>query len=990
MLTRLTRHNHRHLATLGYTSTTRLLPVVDYQRHHHVRQAGFLAGVAGRIASRLLLGSGILGGAGYLIDRKIDEWDRETWGPIKSKFEQFKSVTKPFRDIPGEIIANFSVPDLEAEFERTSIQAKIEAEKARSDYGEGADVMAVPLTGALVYSQRDGDLESDERTIDNELAELKATLTIEFEAEKAKLLADIESMLGQIEKLKAEISTLEDMNAEAERVAVAGSKDEAALFEKFESLQKEIMSAEMRHQKQVKRLELENDELHARLAKSRSRLGSGSTSSVDQHSGEKVSMVELYSSVLDALETSKSHLSYLDQPELPRVVVVGDQSSGKTSVLELVAKARIFPRGAGQMMTRSPVKVTVTEGRRHLAQFAGSNEEYQLDNESDLCRLRDEIERRMNGACAGKTVSNETIKINIKGPGLKRMILIDLPGLIATETAGIAPGTKDDIIELAKGEMEHPKSIILCVQDGSVDAERSQITDFVRRADPTGERTVLVLTKVDKAICDPVRLKQILDGKLFPLRALGYFAVVAGMDDRNASINQIRAYESDVFQTSELFRQGLMKPEQLGTGNMCDTVSRTFWSMVKHSLKGELAKLSDHLFALETEWKNNYRNVRELDRNQLFEKAKEEILDRLVQINVLDEGKFEDELKDAIWARIEKHFVKEIYLPAESGAGGASEFNTLADIRLRHFTNLRLPTIALEAAGDLLLSHFDQTVSSQNAIFSGLFDHVKKESRSSFHHELEQISPTILDELRVLQQATVSNRFIQSSPEWQAASEQLHGALRRDLERCEKQREGTCGPIWYKQWSPYNWSSRTKDQLKNDRTKRILDNLPKSTGSRLTKEEVTKARYEVDKQYGYKMSEEEIDNVWRDIYAVRWISRLSARATDCKNCYQKYKNNKISEKRSALLCEDVVLWWRMNKAIEITAANLRQRMLNEKGTEYLHRGIESALTTAEADPGLVMSLITGRQVELAEEIKFIKNITDLLKCLNERLQHESI
>ena len=60
-----------------------------------------------------------------------------------------------------------------------------------------------------------------------------------------------------------------------------------------------------------------------------------------------------------------------------------------------------------------------------------------------------------------------------------------------------------------------------------------KVTNFFRQADPSGERTLLVLTKVDKAVADPVRLKQILDGKLFPLRALGYFAVVSGTEDRN-------------------------------------------------------------------------------------------------------------------------------------------------------------------------------------------------------------------------------------------------------------------------------------------------------------------------------------------------------------------------------------------------------------------------------------------------------------------------
>ena len=183
------------------------------------------------------------------------------------------------------------------------------------------------------------------------------------------------------------------------------------------------------------------------------------------------------------------------------------------------------------------------------------------------------------------------------------MVLVDLPGLICTETAGIRAGTANEILNLAREQMDFPNAIILCVQDGSVDAERSQVTNYVREADPTGERTLLVLTKVDKAVADPVRLKQILDGKLFPLRALGYFAVVTGNENKDASIAEIRNHENQFFQRSPLLNSGILQPDQLGTNNLCDAVSKLFWRIVKNSLSGELQKLKEQLFILESEWK---------------------------------------------------------------------------------------------------------------------------------------------------------------------------------------------------------------------------------------------------------------------------------------------------------------------------------------------------------------------------------------------------
>uniref|UniRef100_F6ZVJ9 Dynamin-like GTPase OPA1, mitochondrial n=1 Tax=Callithrix jacchus TaxID=9483 RepID=F6ZVJ9_CALJA len=752
--------------------------------------------------------------------------------------------------------------------------------------------------------------------------------------------------------------------------------------EKIDQLQEELLHTQskfwnLKYQRILERLEKENKELR-KLVLQKDDKGI-------HHRKLKKSLIDMYSEVLDVL--SDYDASYNTQDHLPRVVVVGDQSAGKTSVLEMIAQARIFPRGSGEMMTRSPVKVTLSEGPHHVALFKDSSREFDLTKEEDLAALRHEIELRMRkNVKEGCTVSPETISLNVKGPGLQRMVLVDLPGVINTVTSGMAPDTKETIFSISKAYMQNPNAIILCIQDGSVDAERSIVTDLVSQMDPHGRRTIFVLTKVDlaeKNVASPSRIQQIIEGKLFPMKALGYFAVVTGKGNSSESIEAIREYEEEFFQNSKLLKTSMLKAHQVTTRNLSLAVSDCFWKMVRESVEQQADSFKATRFNLETEWKNNYPRLRELDRNELFEKAKNEILDEVISLSQVTPKHWEEILQQSLWERVSTHVIENIYLPAAQTMNSGT-FNTTVDIKLKQWTDKQLPNKAVEVAWETLQEEFSRFMTEPKGkehddIFDKLKEAVKEESIK--RHKWNDFAE---DSLRVIQHNALEDRSISDKQQWDAAIYFMEEALQARLKDTESAIENMVGPDWKKRW--LYWKNRTQEQCVHNETKNELEKMLKCNEEHpayLASDEITTVRKNLESR-GVEVDPSLIKDTWHQVYRRHFLKTALNHCNLCRRGFYYYQRHFVD---SELECNDVVLFWRIQRMLAITANTLRQQLTNTE-VRRLEKNVKEVLEDFAEDGEKKIKLLTGKRVQLAEDLKKVREIQEKLDAFIEALHQE--
>ncbi|KAF6120467.1 MX dynamin like GTPase 2 [Phyllostomus discolor] len=182
---------------------------------------------------------------------------------------------------------------------------------------------------------------------------------------------------------------------------------------------------------------------------------------------------------------------------LPAIAVIGDQSSGKSSVLEALSGVAL-PRGSG-IVTRCPLVLKLKKQLSSEVSWRGKisyqDKELKLQDPSQVER---EINKAQNiVAGSGVGISHELISLEISSRDVPDLTLIDLPGITRVPVGNQPVDIGQQVKALIRKYIQRQETINLVVVPCNVDIATTEALSMAQEVDPDGDRTIGILTKPD-------------------------------------------------------------------------------------------------------------------------------------------------------------------------------------------------------------------------------------------------------------------------------------------------------------------------------------------------------------------------------------------------------------------------------------------------------------------------------------------------------------
>uniref|UniRef100_A0A452SQW2 MX dynamin like GTPase 2 n=1 Tax=Ursus americanus TaxID=9643 RepID=A0A452SQW2_URSAM len=177
---------------------------------------------------------------------------------------------------------------------------------------------------------------------------------------------------------------------------------------------------------------------------------------------------------------------------LPAIAVIGDQSSGKSSVLEALSGVAL-PRGSG-IVTRCPL-VLKLKRQRHECAWRGRLSYRKTDLPlQDPSQVEKEILKAQNTIAGnGLSISHELISLEITSPEVPDLTLIDLPGITRVPVGNQPQDIGLQIKALIKKYIQRQQTINLVVVPCNVDIATTEALSMAQEVDPEGDRTIEIV-----------------------------------------------------------------------------------------------------------------------------------------------------------------------------------------------------------------------------------------------------------------------------------------------------------------------------------------------------------------------------------------------------------------------------------------------------------------------------------------------------------------